>query len=722
MHLRTTTIRRNGNTYRYAQLVESYRRDDGMPATRILAHLGALPEQEVRNLKLALEASRSQRSVVVASADALGRSVPSVLANFAYLDLAVALEMWREWGLDELLASVLPKHEQQVRPELIVAALAVQRCVDPGSKLYAERWFPRTALPELLGIAPSQFNNTRIHRVLELLEQSTESLQTHLTRCYQARDGAFTSLFLDVTDTWFVGHGPALAQKGKTKEGMYQRKIGIVLMCNEAGLPVRWEVIAGRQTDGEAMLNLLEATRKVSWLDQAPIVMDRALGKTAYIRKLLASGLRFLTALTEDEFEAYTDRVPHHALAPVDAFSADAAQHAAKAALEAGMERLNDRLLVLDLGVIERRNDEPPPQQQVAATDSLPQALELVTRMSKDLRDGKAINSRQLGQAHGLKKQWVIKLLGLLQLAPDLQDIIRSGGASKIAVSCALRIAKLSDPQRQREAFNQETARAGGKTPRRRSAKKPAPAAPPANETVVRVRAVLCFNPEQFVEQRRGADDTLAQVNAFVTELNRALLSPRSRRTKQTAFAAVHGELRRRNLVEAFDIATLHNEDGSLRIQLTLRQQDWHKRRRFDGFSLLVAHPDILSPPGELDRLYRAKDAVEKDFHVIKSLIQLRPVRHRTEPKVRAHVTLCMLALLLERSLERKLAATKPTTMSASMAFELLRTVHLNQLSDAKTPVYTVTRPDADQSEILSVLGLAHLLDDEQLAGRISPR
>jgi len=52
----------------------------------------------------------------------------------------------------------------------------------------------------------------------------------------------------------------------------------------------------------------------------------------------------------------------------------------------------------------------------------------------------------------------------------------------------------------------------------------------------------------------------------------------------------------------------------------------------------------------ELCRTYRAKDAVETDFQVIKSLIKLRPVRHRTDAKVRAHVTLCMLALYVRGS------------------------------------------------------------------------
>src|SRR5512147_1301077 len=56
----------------------------------------------------------------------------------------------------------LERCERLARQAEVICALTIQRCVAPGSKLYAQRWFPRTALPELLGVAPAQFHNTRI--------------------------------------------------------------------------------------------------------------------------------------------------------------------------------------------------------------------------------------------------------------------------------------------------------------------------------------------------------------------------------------------------------------------------------------------------------------------------------------------------------------------------------------------------------------------------------
>ena len=125
----------------------------------------------------------------------------------------------------------------------------------------------------------------------------------------------------------------------------------------------------------------------------------------------------------------------------------------------------------------------------------------------------------------------------------------------------------------------------------------------------------------------------------------------------------------------------------------------------------------------QLYRLYRAKDAVEKDFQVIKSVLKVRPVRHRTDQKVKGHVTLCMLALLLERTLRQKLLAL-PSIGSAQAALEILGTCHLNlcQHNGAPQPYYTATKPNKDQKDILRTLKMEHLVEDHHLAQEITPR
>jgi len=742
MYLHVSTVKRKSKVYRYAQLVECYRREkDGMPAHRVLANLGALSEQQVANFRVALAASRKGRTVVVPQAPEQRPAAHAVLDNLRYLDIAVALAMWRHWKLDELLEELMPRGRRDISPSDVVAALTLHRCVAPGSKLSAQRWFPRTALPELLGVAPGQFNNTRLHEVLSLLEKATPELQRRLPQRFVSQQGAFTALFVDVTDTWFVGNGPLLAEKNKTKEGLYRKKIGIVLMCNQDGYPLRWEVVPGRRHDSKTMSALIDALEKVGWLGEAPLVCDRAMGKTAQLKWLLQTGHRFLTALLKDEYEAYAKSIPHHALDTVDASADDAVDQAARAVEAVGLKRVKDDLYVLDLGLVER--DDPPgdstAHQRKAVldrTDKPRQVLERVRRIRADLDSGTASTYADAGRTVGWSKTRVATLLKLLELPDDLQEEIMAGRAARLSLNFLLRLVALCDPEQQRAVFDQELAAArdrpagvAGRVPKR-GAKEMARRGGAEKPEAVRLRAVLCFNPFQFVDQRRATDRLLGEIHTFVRDLNESLAAPRSRLHEASIYAKVDQELRRRGLLSAFEIdirAKQHKKRKRLTLELRRKPQQWQRLQRYDGFNLLAAHPDSPQDGTELAQLYRAKDRVEKDFQTIKSVLEIRPVRHRTDVKVRAHVTLCMLALLLERTLERNLAASAAGEMTAEMAFEKLSSTHLNRLQadgtdGASTPVYTVTRPTLDQLAILRGLDQTALVDDEQVADRITAR
>jgi hypothetical protein len=236
------------------------------------------------------------------------------------------------------------------------------------------------------------------------------------------------------------------------------------------------------------------------------------------------------------------------------------------------------------------------------------------------------------------------------------------------------------------------------------------------------VRAVLYFNPQLFVDQRLRARQQLDAVKAFVDELNARLASPRSRQSRDQIAATLDRQLRKDDLLEIFTPVITETElAGRQRYQVALQLDDdrWARRRRFDGFNLLVAHPQLDRSATDLCRLYRAKDAVEKDFQTIKSVVELRPVRHHTDAKVRAHVTLCMLALLLERTLAGKLAGLH----SAQAALELLATAHLNRYVGAHGDLaHVVTRTDHPQNQILRRLGLTHLADYQETAAPIPAR
>ena len=78
---------------------------------------------------------------------------------------------------------------------------------------------------------------------------------------------------------------------------------------------------------------------------------------------------------------------------------------------------------------------------------------------------------------------------------------------------------------------------------------------------------------------------------------------------------------------------------------------------RLDGKYLLpTSDPDLSAEDVALG--YKNLLEAERGFRDLKSTLDLRPVFHRVEPRVRAHVLLCRLALLLIRVAERPTGLT----------------------------------------------------------------
>jgi len=730
MNLHVARVRRGSTVYVYGQLVESRRRADGMPTQKVVANLGRLSDVEVENLRIALDASRHGARVFLDK-----RQLPSATRfakpthNLRYLDLAVLREIWCGWKLDELLDELMPQKAAELASSDVVAALTFQRCADPGSKLHAERWFPTTCLPELLGVAPTKFNNTRLHRVLDQLEQAGPALMQRLPRLYQAQHGNCTAFFLDVTDARFVGEGPTLAEKAKTKEGVVERKIGIVLLCNDRGYPVRWEVIAGKRPDAAAMHDVFDQIRGLDWVGEAPVVCDRSMGCSAELVKLQATDVRFVTALRSNEWGAYTNRVPHPHLADlepaVEVTSVDpCAVEAAQRVTVAGMQRVSPTLYILDLGVIEREIEREPVRGSttVAANSKIAsrsRAMALAQKIHADQDAAGSLNgaARRLGLTINEAKSY----RRLLKLDPEVQQQVVDGQADDVSLTKLCAIARLPG-EAQRRAFDAVRSVSPHRSPKPKPqpvSQEPECEAHPTSQ--LRVRVIVGFNPELFVDQRRTARKQLNDIQIFVNELNASLGRPRCKRTRRAIEADCDHFLRRRNLLDAFEIQIdeLQSAAGThFQVHAKLDPIRWQRRRRHDGFSVIVAHPAIAKSGADLCQLYRAKDAVEKDFHVIKGLVRLRPIWHHTDAKVRAHVTLCMLALLLERTLNERLHH-----LSAERAIETLSTCCLNRFQDTDGKShYVVTQPDEDQQALLRELKLGALADDNYVIERVRPR
>ena len=73
-------------------------------------------------------------------------------------------------GLDGLLAKLLPQGREDVPWGTVAAILAIARFCEPSSGLLIEqKWYRRTALEDLLGVAPEKVHTDRLYAALDLV-------------------------------------------------------------------------------------------------------------------------------------------------------------------------------------------------------------------------------------------------------------------------------------------------------------------------------------------------------------------------------------------------------------------------------------------------------------------------------------------------------------------------------------------------------------------------
>src|SRR5208337_661865 len=95
----------------------------------------------------------------------------------------------------------------------------------------------------------------------------------------------------------------------------------------------------------------------------------------------------------------------------------------------------------------------------------------------------------------------------------------------------------------------------------------------------------------------------------------------------------------------------------------------------FDGYSCIFSTCSL--PEDRMLSLYFNKDIVEKAFHSLKGITQLRPVRHWLAERVHAHVFLCYLAYLLLSLLQYRLRKTDFTAEGALLELGTMYKVYL---------------------------------------------
>lgn len=167
-------------------------------------------------------------------------------------------------------------------------------------------------------------------------------------------------------------------------------------------------------------------------------------------------------------------------------------------------------------------------------------------------------------------------------------------------------------------------------------------------------RLVACFNPLLAEERRRKRRELIE-----ATEKDLAKIAAEVKRRTRTPLREADIALKAGKVLNRYKVAkhfSLTIANGMFRWE---RREDAIRREgELDGIYVVrTSEPTNRCSAEDAVRRYKSLAQVERAFRSLKGLdLRIRPIHHRTEDHVRAHILVCMLAFYVEWHMRRNLA------------------------------------------------------------------
>ena len=199
-----------------------------------------------------------------------------------------------------------------------------------------------------------------------------------------------------------------------------------------------------------------------------------------------------------------------------------------------------------------------------------------------------------------------------------------------------------------------------------------------AGEGTGRRRYVIAYNPQQAELDRINREQILERLSCELQVLNR------KNKTKAQCKLVLHRSMGR---------YVKELKSGKLKIDKAKVKQD----EKLDGKYLLSTSDQHLSAE-DIALGYKQLLEVERAFRTLKSTLCLRPVYHSKDDRIRSHVLLCWLALLLVRIAEVETGITWPKIRRQMQQLNLI------EFFDKNGRILQHTELTPDQRNILNKL------------------
>lgn len=223
-------------------------------------------------------------------------------------------------------------------------------------------------------------------------------------------------------------------------------------------------------------------------------------------------------------------------------------------------------------------------------------------------------------------------------------------------------------------------------------------------KTVDGKRWIICWNKKKAEDDRNFRDLMISKTRQDLDKIKKGC-GKRNLKKREQVYHAAYKVVEKYGTKGMFDIKI--NKRGTPRLKYESIDKEIEKASMVDGkYILETSNFDLTGI--EIAQAYLNRDIVEKFFQMLKDIVGVRPTFVYTERHVKAHVFICVLAVLL-LSLLRKILREAGKDMTSVKALEIIDGIKRVEfsLNGGKTVVIRTTKFTDKQREIISVLNVA---------------
>jgi transposase len=582
-------------------LRESYR-EEGKVKTRTLANLSKLPGEAISLLKRFL---RGERFVC---ADEAFQCVDS----WHHGHVQAVRDAMEQLGFDRLISPrACPERDR-------VLAMVSARILAPESKLATTRWWDTTTLPRLLALGDTDEDD--LYATMDWLLERQERIEATLAKRHLREDAL---VLYDLSSSYFEGSSCPLAALGHSRDGKKGKlQVNYGLLTDDRGCPVAVSVCKGNTVDTQTLLPQVERIQGQFGIERLAIVGDRGMISQTQIDELKSMpGVDWVTALRSSAIHRLVDT------------------H------QVQLDLFDER------SYFQLTHPDYPGERLVACRNPL-----LAEHRAKKRQALLQATTRELEAIQALLER--AKLRGSEKIARRVKRIIGPCGLAEhftFAIDAAHFAYRLLDPDGAAaallSAFEQKLEQARARIVRgtlRGRAEIEARLTSIAKQHKLDEQVVFDIGeagfsyrfPDQSAALKGALDgvcQALERIRVFVEQ---------GKFGGRDKIGIRLGKVVNKYKVGKHFVLDIRDEDFAFRVDA----QKVAEEAALDGIYIIRTSVDTARmSAAQAVRSYKSLSQVERAFRSIKTVdLKVRPIHHHLEPRVRAHLFLCMLAYYVE--------------------------------------------------------------------------